>query len=700
MAPPSKQEAISSPLVSAFNNIVNTKRSQFQMRSTKNSYDDFMRFMQVEVKNIESIKLPREKKISKLANINVASTFGTPGSLLSSLASGALDVAGFIGNMFGGRKPSGKPGAPIPKNKGFRIGGVKALGIANAAFAGLDFATGLAEGESVGKAAAGAGGALAGSLIGGATGQALIPIPGLGLVVGSMAGNFLGGYLGDRAHEAATGTGGTNNVEQKQEQKLAQLEAQQKASAAASISEKTFPGVLDKFDTVVYEFEVAAARGLFGSSSASGTSEDLEGLDFDENSNEGSGGAPSTPSEPYDGPISKDTFFPLPRGIVSNRSVGVQGGEYGAPRNYGGHSGQDIGGLPPGSPVVAWKTGKVRYSGSVEPGDTIITIDHGNGEQSVYKHVVPTVAPGTVVYGGQQIASLFAAKAYPEHLHFEVWKNGSHTDPNGYISAAQKISSPLSPEKAKAESEKSKVTAQSGVMGTGGKPTAVLMAGTNDYGDPSKGALGVKQAIKNLQDKGFHVVVVPPSEVGQTAEVSKQVQEVATQMGATVRKGQYKPTDNSGAIGYAHLTQASADAIARDYKGATFVGDSNAQLIPGAKIAAPSQSASTIAGMINQQISSAGPAVQPAPPQPQVQATSQQPVQPQQVQQYPSYSMPTQNVTVVPMMMGSPGGGPQQRPVVISSSDGSSATIMPSVSKNQMLNSLFTTALLTNLSGT
>lgn len=84
-----------------------------------------------------------------------------------------------------------------------------------------------------------------------------------------------------------------------------------------------------------------------------------------------------------------------------------------------------------------------------------MTLDHGGGEQSVYKHVVPTVAAGTVVYGGQQIAKLFAARAYPEHLHFEIWKNGSHTNPNGSIAAAQKIPSPLTAAKAKEQSEKS-----------------------------------------------------------------------------------------------------------------------------------------------------------------------------------------------------------------------------------------------------
>ncbi len=158
---------------------------------------------------------------------------------------------------------------------------------------------------------------------------------------------------------------------------------------------------------------------------------------------------PPSPTESYDGPISGDQFYPLPGGILSTRDVGVAGGEYGSPRSYGGHSGQDIGGKDPGSPVIAWKTGKIRYAGSVESGDTVLVIDHGGGLQSIYKHVVPTVASGTVVYGGQQIATLFNSRAYAPHLHFEVWKDGAHKNPMSEIQSSQRIPAPLNLDKAK-----------------------------------------------------------------------------------------------------------------------------------------------------------------------------------------------------------------------------------------------------------
>lgn len=214
---------------------------------------------------------------------------------------------------------------------------------------------------------------------------------------------------------------------------------------------------LKLFSSVVEKFGKLSKQGILGQ----GESLHDEGSEeHDEGGNSTDPGA----TDPYTGPISGDQFFPLPGGVLSNRSNGYPGGEYGAPRNYGGHSGQDIGGKDAGSPVVAWKTGKISYSGSVEAGDTILQIDHGNGIKSVYKHVVPTVPAGTVVYGGQQIATLFNARAYAPHLHFEVWQNGSHTNPNGHLGSSQKIPSPLDPQKAKEQHEKTATQ----VNGTGG----------------------------------------------------------------------------------------------------------------------------------------------------------------------------------------------------------------------------------------
>ena len=450
-----------SPLSTAANNIVRIgNQSQRSLPRAQREFQDFARFLDSRRLELEKTPLPDKRKIQILANINIVNNFGSAGNLLQNLLGGALDLGSFISGMFPGKgekigkspnKSKSQP-KPTPRGGKLRLGGIRALGIANAIFAGLDFATGLAEGESAGKAGAGAlgsfGGAVAGSLLAGAVGQALIPVPGVGFVLGMLggaAGGFLGGFGADRAYEAVTGSG----IQQKQEQKLKEQEIAQRSSATRTGTETTtFSEVLMKFNESVIKFESFAAN----IGNIMGTTTNYE------NTDEGGGNiepGAAGDTAPYDGPVSGETFNPLPGGVLSTREVGVQGGEYGAPRNYpGGHSGQDIGGLPPGSPVVAWKTGKLSYIGSVEPGDTILEIDHGSGVKSRYKHVVPTVPNGSIVYGGQQVAKLFATKKYDEHLHFEVWKNGSHTNPMPYIKAAQKIPGPLSPEKAKQNSDK------------------------------------------------------------------------------------------------------------------------------------------------------------------------------------------------------------------------------------------------------
>lgn len=761
MALAKKPPIIRSPLLGAMNNIVNIKRSSAQMTATKNSLDDFIRFMNVEVKSLEAIKLPDQKKLSKLSTISMPSTFGRPGSLLASLFSGALDVGGFIGNFFRGKgNPSPKAGKPIPKSKGVRLGGFKAAGIMNAVFAGLDFKEGLDSGESTSLAAAGAGGALAGSLLGGAIGQALIPVPGLGFMLGSMAGNFLGGWAADRAHEAITGSGG---VEEKQKEKLAQAEAQQKASAASVGTQTTFSGVLDKFETVVVEFDNLMTSDKIVSSPTS----DKINEAYNENSNEGGGAKPSGSSAPYEGPISGNTFFPLPRGIISNRSVGVQGGEYGAPRNYpGGHSGQDIGGLPPGSPVVAWKTGKVSFEGSVEAGDTIMVVNHGNGEESIYKHVVPSVPAGSVVYGGQQIATLFAARAYPEHLHFEIWKNGSHTDPNGAMSAAQKISSPLSIEKAKEEHEKSSQTSKSG-QNSGG-PTVVLAAGTNNFydKDPAVAAGELKRTIEGIQAKGYNVVYIPPNNQGEFKEISDALTKTASAAGASIQRAQYGTGDRQS---MAHFASGEYERIRGMYRGATFMGDSNAAGLAGGQrpgMAVDSSRMEKISGFVNNLPQAPGDTgdrrsqaaqarrTQQVPPEAAastnppgalvagqrpdksltsaqwkvqqqarkeadamglkglerdryiasrvmgVSGVAQQPVSPNQVSRYPEYNVPSQQIAIFPQI--TPGQSSRKGAPVMSSSSGGGGggQISEGQSPSQLLNSYFTTALLTNLSST
>jgi hypothetical protein len=293
-------KTLSSPLLSAANNIVslgsisNKSVSKFQQ-----NYVNYVRFLDIKTKELETIKLPDKKKIKKLSEINIANSFGSPAGLLSNLVNGSIDVAGFLGGMFPTKGKQGKPQSAKgmtptkPKVSGGKLNfsGLRSVGVVNALFAGLDFATGLAEGETVGKAAAGAGGSLAGSLLGGAIGQALIPVPGLGFVVGSMAGGFLGGWASDRVYDAATGQGET--TAQKTERRLKEEAEKQKQLVAGD----PFKEIILKFDAAVSKFEKGVAMGLFGSISQQ--TEQPTGYDEEISADE----MPPPPDEPT-GPIS------------------------------------------------------------------------------------------------------------------------------------------------------------------------------------------------------------------------------------------------------------------------------------------------------------------------------------------------------------------------------------------------------------
>jgi murein DD-endopeptidase MepM/ murein hydrolase activator NlpD len=325
------------------------------------------------------------------------------------------------------------------------------VGLLNAALFGLDYMGRKSEGQSNLQAGVGAGAGVGGALLGAAIGTMLFP--GVGTVAGLLIGAAFstgGALIASAIADKATGV---------EENKLKKQTEQQKALVDKKKEEKgklTFSKTLNSYGKAISKFE-EFSKGFVG------------GMGFNSELMEGGNITPPPPSfNPYTGPISKDSFFPLPGGTLSTRQVGVPGGEYGAGRSYGGHSGQDIGGLNPGSPVVAWKTGTVTIEPGYEGGDNVVTIDHGGGVKTVYKHVVATVRNGDTVYGGQQIASLYASKKWEPHLHFEVWNGNSHINPNSNLSASQRISSPMTIDRAKEISSKNS-TPQS-ITPTGAPP--------------------------------------------------------------------------------------------------------------------------------------------------------------------------------------------------------------------------------------
>ena len=630
MAPKTKK-TISSPLVSALNNIVSINRSGSTMKSTQQSYQGFLQFMDVEIRNIEGIKLPKKRDLQKLSNLNVAATFGSAGSLLSSLASGALDAAGFVGDFFSGRKrgggkPNPKAGGAIPKGKGIRFGGIKALGIANAAFAGLDFATGLAEGESVGKAAAGAGGALAGSLIGGAIGQTLIPIPGLGFVIGSMAGNFAGGFLGDRAHEAVTGTG-QQDLKSKQKEKLKAQEVKQKVAAMSS--GLTMSSVLDKFEGVVTKFEQSSPGASSNTSGTTNTNNTSEQSGIHEEINPRTDGGPA----PTD--VDNSEYTATGGSLPSKNDPG--GKDFHQFRQYynsgkgGRHQGEDLG-VNQGTPVSVIVPGKVAAAGFDGSAGGNILITHVDGKQTRYLHMSEiNVSAGQEIKSGQVIGKTGgtpgtkgAGRSTGPHLHFEYYGStgGGPMDPWPHMDKYFRFGGNV------------------GVKKRDGAPPGTTPPATAPGTTPP---------------------ATPPKPTPTKQELSG--------MSTTQLKGMLDPT-KTGASNPS-VFAASQEARTKGQESG-LTGEDLERAVMIASI----------------QAKNATSRVTPT--------QTQDPIQ--QLQQYPTYNQQQSSTTIVPILMSSGGGG-QQRPQVISVPGAPGQTIvLPGPSTGQLVNSLFKTMLLTNLS--
>jgi len=196
---------------------------------------------------------------------------------------------------------------------------------------------------------------------------------------------------------------------------------------------------------------------IFGGSASAATMPPNFGNEEDDNDNGDDTNPTTDPVDPYTGPISGETFNPLPGGSAGTGSGQV----FGASRDGGSrsHAGVDMTEhrqKDSRAPIVAYKTGKlikVVASDQYPYGD--MEIDHGGGLITRYLHVIPRsgLKKGDTVYGGQQIGKLyryFDGSTEQTHLHFEAYKDGKLLNPTSMISSAKNnTSAPLSDIRAK-----------------------------------------------------------------------------------------------------------------------------------------------------------------------------------------------------------------------------------------------------------
>lgn len=95
-----------------------------------------------------------------------------------------------------------------------------------------------------------------------------------------------------------------------------------------------------------------------------------------------------------------------------------------------------------GTDVLACYDGTITkvYTNTLE--GTAIEIDHGNGLISKYASLSNvSLAEGTVVKQGDKIGAVSSTAGNEmndgAHVHFEVWKDGNHIDPNSYLNISQ-----------------------------------------------------------------------------------------------------------------------------------------------------------------------------------------------------------------------------------------------------------------------
>lgn len=216
-------------------------------------------------------------------------------------------------------------------------------------------------------------------------------------------------------------------IAEAESQALAQAEAEEAQAKAAE--QKTVAAVVEKETSVVETPKVPANEA---SNSQASSNESVA------KPNPTPTPAPSKPSTVKPNPIK-----PPASNVNGSGFIRPSGGYTTSPYGYRIHpitgekklhGGMDFGG---GGSIVAAKSGTVVFAGYDGGWGYYVKIDHGNGIQTLYAHMVAgslTVAPGQQVSQGQQIGTMgTTGSSTGVHLHFEVYLNGNRVNPAPYL---------------------------------------------------------------------------------------------------------------------------------------------------------------------------------------------------------------------------------------------------------------------------
>lgn len=98
------------------------------------------------------------------------------------------------------------------------------------------------------------------------------------------------------------------------------------------------------------------------------------------------------------------------------------------------HTGVDLS-VPSGSEVKATADGIVSFAGWTENSGIVVVVEHGHGFSTAYAHNRKALARvGQRIARGDVIAmSGSTGVSTGPHVHYEIWRNGRHADPAGFL---------------------------------------------------------------------------------------------------------------------------------------------------------------------------------------------------------------------------------------------------------------------------
>ena len=467
-----------SPLLSAANNIVKTRRP---LTKRAKEYDAFINWLDTSNKDVKKIKLPKVKKVEDL-EFSIGMSLGGGGgnggglfgSLLSALGVGAAGGFGLRSlikkfgkgkpaitatkgskNIFSGISKIGQKTKPTGVKAANNIvnfnrqpskiegGGLKVpkMGMGSILKGGATFGIGILLDQLVESGIS----ALDAKIIADKIQYAnTLPAQKREKYINKLKENlkkenswqsgFGGAFdkiiaLGGETQSEKTSRmisrilSGTGNAPDKMDQRLKAQEKKQKE--AASASNVNFTSITDKFDKVVSKFEkIAGGMGAAPGKQPSNASTEDKMTEYGEYGERDQSASP-IPGELQD---LESTGGALP-------SSSPKGDKFGYSSWRGrNHNGIDYP-LPEGTPISAIQPGTVADAGFRDDGyGNRVRVHHPGGVSALYAHLSSiNVASGQKIDPGTVIGKIgTTGSSTGPHLHFEVDVNGKSSNPEPY----------------------------------------------------------------------------------------------------------------------------------------------------------------------------------------------------------------------------------------------------------------------------